>query len=173
MEHPYELKEHYGSAVLSAVIAIAGRQEGEDVCSQFWLDVFTGALPTTATTTQESLVGSAVSRARKAANRRQKDGIRMKTYTEEPTHPPQPGEISSEQLEELCRGVMEDRSASEERLTLLKSIFSQLLIADQAFLLLYQTHTAKYLIPKYGASEVAVRQRAFRLKGILRARQNK
>lgn len=154
----------YRAAVLAAATSIIGRQEAEDLCQQFWLDIHSGQLIVEAGADESWFVARITDRTRKAANRRFKDGIKHLRYTENPSHPTTPGEISDEQLEKLCSKVDLPEVTVENRLLMMKNLFEGLPLADQEFLKAYHQKKAEELIPKYGCSRSAIWKRASRLK---------
>jgi hypothetical protein len=163
-----ELYSKHHPAILAAICSIAGSQEAEILSSDFWTSLIDGTL-TPDDEARETLIALAMSRARKSTNKRQKEKFKVKTYTDNPPAIPEFGVITQSEHQAICNSsIEEDNSKALLTSSAMRTIFASLRTSDQEFLTAWENLKAKELIPRYGPSQAAIRQRAFKLKQRIR-----
>lgn len=166
------LVQNYQAPVTRAIISIAGSQDGKSLVNDFWLKLLTDEItppyPESKAEIGAWLVQEATRMAKKAANQRQKEAFKHKTYTENPPDSPTFGVISAEELWQICSGSADDGTYRATKLVYMRTIIGNLAPVDRAFLLDYQQKKARDLTPTYGKSTAAIWKRYERLRASLR-----
>jgi len=167
-----QLEKNYSNLLTAA--SPAG-QDAADLVGDFTAELLGGDItPPADSDFAEWASRTIADRARKAKNRVTKEKLHPKFlhYTDTPTTPAANGEISEDQLWDICTTKEDEPRLSpkfQHRLAMLKSVFTSLPLADQEFLKKYQTNKAKDLVPRYGKTEEAIRKRNQRLKSLIRS----